>query len=173
MHPDDIWDHIEINGSMECWPWTMGIHHSGYGVVNLPNKKQGRRNWQVRIHRLVWELTFGEIPEGLCVLHKCDNPPCCNPNHLFIGTYKDNYWDMVKKGRRGKCGYKPGKFVGEKATAAKLTNKEVLEIKRLLNKSRLTHSEIASRFDCNRVTITQINLGIIWNSVKLEDLDIG
>ena len=173
MQPNDIWDHIEMVGSNECWPWTMGIHHSGYGVVNLPNKKFGRTIWrQFRIHRLVWELTFGEIPEGLCVLHKCDNPPCCNPDHLFIGTYKDNTQDMIRKGR-GKGGHKPGQFVGEKATAAKLTNKEVLEIKRLLNKSGLTHSEIALEFDCNRVTITRINLGIVWNSVKLEDSDGG
>lgn len=68
----------------------------GYGRIN----RDGGRDI-ARAHRLAWELTHGPIPDGMCVCHSCDNPPCCNPDHLFLGTQRANVRDMVLKGRHG------------------------------------------------------------------------
>lgn len=75
-----------------CWIWTGHIRTNGYGAMSIKSKLQ-------YAHRISWELHNGPIPEGLFVLHKCDNPPCVNPDHLFIGTQKDNLQDAFKKGR--------------------------------------------------------------------------
>jgi hypothetical protein len=75
-----------------CWPWTGGKHRAGYGVI-----RDGGDT--VLTHRLMWVLTFGPIPKGMDVCHRCDNPPCCRPGHLFVGTREDNVHDMIDKGR--------------------------------------------------------------------------
>lgn len=77
----------------ECIVYTRGRDAAGYGVVS----KNGQRLGQA--HRVSWELTNGPIPPGLLICHKCDNPPCINPDHLFMGTQGDNMKDMMKKGR--------------------------------------------------------------------------
>ena len=75
-----------------CHVWTNGRNSKGYGTMKVNGKS-------VSAHRLAWEFANGTIPDGLCVLHKCDNPPCCNPDHLFLGTRKDNNDDRDAKGR--------------------------------------------------------------------------
>lgn len=90
-----FWNHVDKKGENECWPW-LGSTASGYGQFNLGS------NIFDRGHRLAWKYTNGEIPDGLYVLHKCDNRRCCNPNHLFLGTQKDNIQDAIRKGRFGK-----------------------------------------------------------------------
>lgn len=80
-----------------CWEWTGSTNPSGYGELGLGGRHEGL----VAAHRLSWELHVGPIPDGLWVLHRCDNPPCCNPDHLFLGTRTDNVRDMYAKGRRG------------------------------------------------------------------------
>lgn len=75
-----------------CWIWTGLLQKSGYGVIK-------RKQKAVRAHRAAYELYVGPIPTGLHVLHRCDNPPCVNPQHLFLGTHVDNMRDMEKKGR--------------------------------------------------------------------------
>jgi hypothetical protein len=78
-----------------CWVWTGSRIPKGYGKIQL-----GRRGTSPRFaHRISWELHFGPIPQGLWVLHKCDNPSCVKPSHLFLGTAKDNTSDMMAKGR--------------------------------------------------------------------------
>lgn len=76
-----------------CLKWIGPVNKQGYGVFEAPPRRR------FYAHRLVWILTRGEIPEGLCVLHKCDNPPCINPTHLFLGTRGDNNRDRHAKGR--------------------------------------------------------------------------
>lgn len=89
---DRFWEKVKRGSVDECWPWTAHTHYKGYGVFGIDGYAE-------KAHRVSWEITNGEIPKGMCVCHKCDNPPCCNPNHLFLGTTGDNTRDSVRKGR--------------------------------------------------------------------------
>ena len=86
-----FWAGLDRSG--DCWIWTRERYPSGYGVLT-------RAGLRVKAHRLAWELTYGPTPDGLLVLHHCDNPPCVRPAHLFLGTQADNVRDMDAKGRR-------------------------------------------------------------------------
>lgn len=79
-------------GNDGCWEWRGACDSEGYGRIVI----EGRMG---RVHRIVWEAFNGPIPAGLLALHRCDNPPCCNPDHLFIGTQQQNLADMRAKGR--------------------------------------------------------------------------
>lgn len=79
-----------------CHDWPGAVHKTGYGATYSRGKP-------IRAHRLSWEIHKGPIPDGLCVLHKCDNRRCINPEHLFLGTYQDNVNDMFAKGRDNKA----------------------------------------------------------------------
>lgn len=85
---------VTINKNTGCWEWTKrnGDVCRKYGMVIIERMVHS-------VHRLVYELTQGAIPKGWLVLHRCDNPPCCNPSHLFVGTHQDNMDDKVRKGR--------------------------------------------------------------------------
>lgn len=87
-----------------CWIWGLQKDRVGYGrlTVNMGSRKNYRSE---SAHRYAYELWIGVIPDGMCVLHRCDNRACCNPDHLFIGTQKDNIHDMHAK-ERGPRGYK-------------------------------------------------------------------
>ena len=85
-----FWSRVEK--SRYCWNWKAHKTPRGYGGICVNGKKQ-------RAHRVAWTLERGEIPDGIFVLHECDNPSCVRPSHLFLGTQKDNMRDMIKKGR--------------------------------------------------------------------------
>lgn len=92
-----FWPKVQKGDSEgDCWVWTGGVDGGGYGCLKAASV--GKHT--LKAHRVSWEMHNGPIPEGLCVLHRCDNPPCANPNHLFLGTYLDNARDMVTKGRQ-------------------------------------------------------------------------
>lgn len=86
----------KVDRTDDCWTWTAATTGSGYGRFGHQNARGG---W-VAAHRFAYELANGPIPDGMFVCHKCDNPPCVNPSHLFLGTHQDNMRDMDAKGRR-------------------------------------------------------------------------
>jgi hypothetical protein len=92
MDAEQFWERVDVRGGNECWEWKRGKKGGGYGNARW-------KGHDAYAHRVVWELTNGLIPDGLLVLHACDNPPCCNPSHLFLGTAKDNILDAMRKGR--------------------------------------------------------------------------
>lgn len=89
-----FWSKVEVNGRHEtaCWPWRGGLDGSGYGVFKLHSRQQPA-------HRVAYELANGAILDDSKVLHACDNPACCNPRHLGLGTLSQNMSDMVARGR--------------------------------------------------------------------------
>ena len=87
-----FWSKVDTKGSNECWEWQAAKHRQGYGIFKFDNKIQ-------LAHRISWLLANTEIPQGMVVMHKCDNPSCVNPDHLCLGTQKDNIRDMRTKGR--------------------------------------------------------------------------
>jgi len=133
----------------DCIVWTGAVNVTGYGRV----RRDGRA-WLA--HRLAYKLAHGHLPTDLCVLHRCDNPPCCNPEHLFLGTRTDNSADMMEKGR-----HRNGHMPGGKNPNAKLSEDDVVEVRRLLTLGH-THRAIGNRFGVDRSTITAINRGKHW-----------
>lgn len=116
-----FWEKVDRRGPDECWPWTAGTNNSrGYGKIA---SGPGIIPRALLSHRAAYELQVGPVPEGQCVLHECDNPPCCNPRHLFLGTRQDNVEDMVNKGRQRGAS-------GESNARSKLTPYKVEEIRR-------------------------------------------
>lgn len=131
-----------------CHIWIGTKNKAGYG-------KMSRNGSKFYAHRFAWEMANGEIPHGLHVCHRCDNPSCVNPDHLFIGTVADNMRDRELKGR----GNHP---VGEKSSRAKLKPDDVLEIRR----SSLTHRKLAEIYGVAHSTIFLARKGINWASIK-------
>lgn len=124
-----------------------------------------------RAHRFAYALAHGPIPEGLHVLHRCDNPPCCNPDHLFLGTHADNVADMIAKGRNAK-GERSGArrhpesvARGEKNGHAKLTAAQVAEIRATPRKIGTQHA-LALRFGVSDATISMIVNGKVWADAR-------
>jgi hypothetical protein len=129
----------EENG---CWIWRGRVRSDGYGEISVNGK--GRAT-----HRVAHEELIGPIPEGLQVCHKCDNRQCINPDHLFLGTQKDNQQDMARKGR-GVLNRK-----GEAHPAAKLTNDQYEEI-RTLRKAGVMRKELAIKYNVSPSAIRWI-----------------
>lgn len=93
--PDRFWDKVEIGGPGECWLWTAAKNRDGYGSFGT-----GEGTKTTLAHRWSWQESVGEIPDGMYVLHTCDEPSCVRPDHLFLGTQADNVADCARKGRR-------------------------------------------------------------------------
>lgn len=111
---------VKSENDDSCWNWLAVPDRKGYGRFSIGGSRKNGGTIMFA-HRVSWELAYGEIPDGLEVLHTCDNPPCVNPNHLFVGTQADNMRDMVAKGRS---------TLGEKNPMAKLTQSDIEEIRR-------------------------------------------
>ena len=141
-----------------CWTWTGHVNGKGYGMI-----RRGVGLGNTTVHRLSWEMHKGPIPDGLLVCHSCDNPPCVNPAHLFLGTTTDNMRDMVAKGRSGGQRH-PHLVRGERNGAARLTVQDVLAIRTRLAAGE-TQSALARSFNVSRGTIRLVGLRVTWDHV--------
>jgi hypothetical protein len=141
-----FWKKVEkTNG---CWRWPGSKSEKGYGRLKTKGKI-------FLIHRLSYEFHNGPIPEGMCVLHTCDNPECANPNHLFLGTRGDNNRDRNKKGRDAR---------GEKNNMAILSEMDVKKIRGLLIKG-ISKKALALEFGTHLSTIYLIANRKIWKHI--------
>lgn len=147
---------IPITG---CWLWEGGAQQHGYGKFTV----KGKPRWA---HRVAWELYKGPIPKGLSVLHKCDVPACVNPDHLFLGTAKDNVHDAIAKKRMN---YFLNRKRGEDNGNSKLTKEKVLAI---LADER-SHFKIAIAHGLHRDTVMKIKHRTLWKHVTQEMRGVG
>jgi hypothetical protein len=150
---------VDRRGPDDCWEWRGSQGTRGYGSFRTDGKT-------VRAHRMAYELARGPIPDGMMICHHCDNPPCCNPAHLFLGTAGDNVRDMVAKGRNRRRSDESGvRFArGEDHGSAKLTAPEVLEIRRRVSAGE-RQTEIAKELGVDKGLIWQIKERRIWTHV--------
>jgi len=106
-----FWPKIDISDDDDCWPWIARAKHPfGYGRMTAG------RGMNLKAHQISWALKYGAIPDGMFILHSCDNPECCNPHHLKIGTQKDNMQDCKHRGRLSP----PPVHIGDNHPRAKL-----------------------------------------------------
>ena len=131
---------VQVGAAEQCWPWSGRMNERGYGRPQIAGK-------DYRAHRVAWEL-FNKrcVPEGMFVLHSCDNPSCCNPAHLRVGTMKDNMSDALARSRVP---------VGSRNVRAKLTEAAVLQIRASTEQT----ATLARRFGVDRKTIWQARNG--------------
>lgn len=146
---DRFWDKVDIGDVDSCWKWIDYTNRDGYGMVRANGKAD-------RAHRVVWELTNGAIPEGMLIRHLCNNPPCCNPNHLALGTKWLNSQDMVKSGRA---------LFGSRCPFAKLSENAVREIREAWNDGLVPANQLAPKYNVSPDTILDIVNRKSWNHI--------
>lgn len=139
----------KIMKTESCWEWTGNRTVAGYGTLSV-------RKVQNYAHRLSWEFLNGKIPEKMCICHTCDNPGCVNPEHLFLGTKKDNSDDMVSKKRN--------KF-GSLCAASKLNEYQATEVRRLYSLGGFTYKYLSKRFGVSSSVIRKIIMRHMWKHV--------
>jgi len=143
---EDVLKRINKKGEDDCWEWMGCILQSGYGQVRINYKKY-------RVHRFIYEKMCDIIPSGLLVLHTCNNPKCCNPNHLFLGTHQDNMDQMVKDGR---------KLSGENSSRAKLNWKQVNEIRKKYIPYKYTQKQLGKEYGISEAECFLIINNKVW-----------
>lgn len=148
-----FWKLVDIADEDSCWLWLGARDQDGYGLMI------GKNTEHRGTHRAAFVFTYGPIPPGLLVCHSCDNRPCCNPNHLFLGTPGDNSRDMASKGR---CALQRGTAVNP---WSKLTAVEVESI-RACCMSRIDHKLIARHFNVSVKTIRNIHKRQTWKNIQ-------
>lgn len=151
---DRFWSKVTVSADPdECWEWQASCRRDGYGQQNI-------RNCTPQIdatHRISWRIHFGEIPDGLWVLHTCDNRKCVNPKHLFLGTRADNERDKMKKGRQPS---------GEQTSFHKLTYEAVKQIRETYAARLANQYELADQFGVNQSIISLIVNGKLWKGTS-------
>lgn len=146
-----IKDRVCTHPGTGCWEWAMAVSEQGYGVAAVGQKKASS-------HRIAYAAFVADIPAGINVCHRCDNPSCCNPEHLFLGSQKDNIQDCIRKGRKADKR-------GERHHLSKLTDKDVRQI-RSLKGAGLLPSQVALMYPVGRWQINAIWHNQGWTHVE-------
>jgi hypothetical protein len=144
-----LWRRVEKLAT-GCWEFTGSKNRKGYGTL-------GNNNTTAMAHRVSWQSVNGDIPVGMLVLHRCDNPPCVNPDHLFLGTNQDNMDDMTAKGRR---------VIGERSPRSKLTAAKVIEIRRRRDAGERTE-DLAAEFGVSSAGLYSAAVGLTWRHLQM------
>lgn len=147
MIPDSIAEHVQPVTESGCWLWGGKVNRDGYGYLHADGRTR-------LAHRYWWRNLIGEIPAGMCVLHKCDTPSCVNPDHLFLGTQAENMQDMKIKGRASRA----TKIRGEQCWKTTITEQQAREIFAASGSQR----EIAARFGITQGSVSLIKSGKNW-----------
>jgi hypothetical protein len=145
----DFWFWVNVRGENECWLWLRPLNKWGYGRYRVGN-------FQAMAHRVAYELTTGKNIDGYVAMHICDNPSCCNPNHLVLGTHADNQADKYKKNRQAK---------GETNGQSLLTEKQVIEARQKYKPRVVTYEILAKEYGVSKDTMQKAIRGIYWKHI--------
>jgi len=148
---DNFWKKVSVRGINDCWEWLKSRSNKGYGRIFINSQPQ-------EAHRISYEISNQLIPEKMWVLHKCDNRKCVNPNHLWLGTAKDNSDDMIAKGRDIHSR-------GERHPQVKLSGEDVKKIQSLYKNGNITQMELAKLFKVKQVQISRIINKKTWRHI--------
>ena len=143
---------IKVNKDTGCWEWNGCKRHRGYGAIAVNGRLE-------QAHRISYIEFNGDIPEGMYVCHKCDNPPCINPDHLFVGTPKENSADCIRKGRAYRGFINQPK--GAESRNAKLTDDDVRKIRVSTNRLK----ELSETYGVSMATISKVKAHIRYSNV--------
>lgn len=160
MTTETIKSRVKVNSATGCWEW-IGTKRRGYGRTTTGSRTDGTRK-SISAHRLSYQLFKGDIPPGYEICHKCDNPSCINPDHLFAGTRQDNVDDREKKGRN----VVPR---GENNGRAKLSANDVYAARIERVTKGTSFQALAHKFGVSKKAIMDAVMGKHWQSVKMPE----
>lgn len=152
---EDFWANVDstnLGDPLKCWEWIGWRNVFGYGVCYFQGKRMLANRASILVHQ-------GAIPDGLCSCHRCDNPPCVNPNHLFLGTRSENQADSMAKGRARNFKHRP--IYGEQCKTSKVKTADIVAIRA----SNLPQSKIAKQFRISQSNVSMIRTRKIWATV--------
>lgn len=164
---DRFWPKVNREGPLDprmdscCWEWKGMRFRNGYGGI-LSTHVNGKHR-TLLAHRVSYEMSNGPIPEGLCVLHVCDNRKCVRPDHLFLGTAADNIHDMIAKGRAAVVD--GARYRGELNPSAKLTEEQVRVMRSEYVPRVVTRSHLADKFGVSLPLVDKILGGRVWKHI--------
>lgn len=144
-----FWGRVQKGDPGECWIWRAAVDSCGYGRIKVANRGQ-------KANRVAYALTHGDVPGDMNVCHRCDNPACVNPNHLFLGTRAQNMRDMVRKGRSMR---------GMRNNRAVLSKADVIEIRHKYVPNRYGCKRLGKEYGVNPATIHLIVTGKSWSHI--------